>query len=86
MSNYQNQGDNDVIEFEFEEELRQHVMNELSTAQRMPKKAKKRIERYQELRALQEITHARHEQPRIQAIEMKVANTSFSESLSYELE
>ena len=52
----------------------------------MPKKAKKRIERYQELRALQEITHARHEQPRIQAIEMKVANTSFSESLSYELE
>lgn len=40
MSNYQNQGDEDVIEFEFEEELRQHVMNELSTSQRMPKKAK----------------------------------------------
>lgn len=52
----------------------------------MPKKAKKRIERYQELRALPENTRARHEEPRIQAIEMKVANTSFSESLSYELE
>ena len=58
MSNYQNQGDNDVIEFEFEEELRQHVMRALSTAERMPKKAKKRIERYQELRALEEIIHA----------------------------
>ena len=85
MSIYQNTGDDDLIEFEFEEELRQHVLNELSTSLVMPKKATNIFNRFQELRAFPEVTGVNNREGD-EAIEMRHNNSSFSMRLTYEAE
>ena len=39
MSSYQNNGDNDIPDFDHEEQIAQFVMNELETCVRVPSKA-----------------------------------------------
>ena len=48
MSSYQNNGDNDIPDFDHEEQITQFVMNELETCAIVPGKAKEQIETFQE--------------------------------------